>query len=119
MDESDYDFDDSPAGDVQRWYDVVSSQLERLQERMQDGQHPTALTADGETIIRQLVCIQERLLAGEMVDGDYIRRLLDVVMNSPGSVFTLPLATTLVSARSQGRADNTTLIGAGADTAPK
>ena len=116
MDESDYDFDDSPAGDVRRWCDVVSSQLERLQQRIQDGQSPSALTAYGETIVWQLVRVQERLRAGEMVDGQYIRQLLDVVMNSAASVFT---SSGQASARSQGRAENTNIIGAAVETAPK
>ena len=96
---------------------MVSSQLERLQQRIQDGQRPSALTAYGETIVWQLVRVQERLRAGEMVEVHYIRQLLDVVMNSTASVFTL--SSRQASARSQGRADNTTNVGAAAETAPK
>ena len=110
-DNCDYDFDDSPAGDVRRWLDVVSHQLERLEERLRDSHHPRVLTADGETIVWQLVDARERLRRGEIIDEDYVRRLLDMVMNFSTHV--------LASARSQERAENVTYIGAAAETAPK
>ena len=112
-----FDFDDSPAGDIRRWHDVVSHQLERLEENLRDERLPRSLTPHGEIIVRRLSRIRGRLSTGERINGDYIRRLLDIVMNSSSTVYT-PLSS-LTSARPQERAETETRTGAAAAAAPK
>ena len=115
--DDDFDFDDSPAGDIRRWHDVVSHQLERLEENLRDQRLPRSLTAHGEFIVRQLSRIRGKLSAGQRINGDYIRRLLDIGMNSSSTIYT-PLSS-LTSARPQERAEKQTRTGAAAAAAPK
>ena len=64
---------------IRRWLDVITSQLERVDQLLGDDADAIELTALGEAAYRYLVGARENLHRGSMILEDAVRRALDLL----------------------------------------
>ena len=64
---------------IRRWLDIVTTELERVDQRLEDDADPVELTADGEVAYRYLLGARENLRRRSMILEGAVRRMLDIL----------------------------------------
>jgi len=72
---------------TRRWLDIITSQLEQLDQRLADGADPIELTVDGEVAYGYLVQAREALHRGSMVLEEGVRRALGLFTGEHGRAY--------------------------------
>jgi len=64
---------------IRHWLNVITSQLEQVDQLLADGADPVELTADGEFAYAYLLGARETLLRGTMILEDAVGRAIDIL----------------------------------------